>query len=176
MSIRRSETISEWRTSNPLGIKPKSTPSTNRSPSRSTCVGGASFRPFRLSTITGGHALLSMMGVSRVGLEDRFGLEDSRLVGGLNMFFSYSANGVLLLICDALCSGRTSSTGTVLHRFGLSSRCELGIGTVVGSDMARFRFNGARKGFRAPSSGGGDGGKQDSCAESHELTRPLRDT
>jgi hypothetical protein len=141
-----SQNYTEPRTSNPLGIKRESTPSANRSPSRSTCVGGATFRPFRLSTTTGGHALLNMMGVSRVGLEDRF--EDSRL-GGLNVVFSCSGNGVLLLSCDALCSGKISSTcsGSVLCRFGLSLRC----------DSVRFRFGVTGSGAISP--GGGDGGK-----------------
>jgi hypothetical protein len=96
-----------------------------------------------------------MIGVSQAGLEDNF--EDRRLVGGLNMFFSCNGNRVLLLSCDALYSGRISSTGSVLWRFRLSLRCELGIGTVIGSDIARFRFN--NKGFKATSSSGGDRGK-----------------
>jgi len=159
--------MSKSQTSSPLGIKPQSTPSANRSASRSTCFGRASLKPFRLSTITGGHAFLSIMGVSRVGLEDCF--EESRL-GGLNVFFSFSVSGVLLPSCDALYLGRTSSECSILRRLGLSLRCELGAGVVVGRDMARFRFGGAGKGSRATSSGGGDGRKQEFCVErSHEL-------
>ena len=86
-------------------MKPKSTPSASRSPSRSACSGGASFRPLRLSVNTGGHALLSIIGVSRVGLDERFGLEETRLAGGLNVFLSFKASGVSLPSCDALCSG-----------------------------------------------------------------------
>jgi hypothetical protein len=100
MSIQWSEIISKCHTSKLSGMKPKSTPSASRSPSRSTCLGGASFRPFKLSVITGGRALLSMIGVSRVGFEDRFELEDDRL-GGLNVFLSFSANGASLLNYDA---------------------------------------------------------------------------
>lgn len=111
------------------------------------------------------------MDVSRFGLEeDRFGLSDSLLVGGLSMSLSCSGNGVLLLSCDALCSGKTSSTDEIICLSRLSLRCELGIGTVVGSDMARFRFN--ESGFGATSSGGGNTTKEFSRVKvTHELVR-----
>jgi len=48
----------------------------------------------RLSGKIGGHALLSMTDVSRVGLGERFAFEETRLAGGLNIF---------LLVRDQCC-------------------------------------------------------------------------
>lgn len=45
---------------------------------------------------TGSHVLLSTIGVSRVGLEERFGLEETRLASGLKVFLSFKASGVSL--------------------------------------------------------------------------------
>jgi hypothetical protein len=56
-------------------------------------------------TSTSGYALLSIIGVSRVGLDERFGLEETRLSGGLNVILSFKVSGVWLLSCGALCSG-----------------------------------------------------------------------
>lgn len=87
----------------PIGIKAKSIPSASRSPRVPTCFGGASFRPLRLSVNTGGHALLSRMGVSLVGLEVRL-IAEIRLTGGVKVFLLFKAN-ISLPTCDALCSG-----------------------------------------------------------------------
>ena len=140
-------------TCKPWETNPKSMPSASRSPSRSACSGGASFKPLGLSINTGGHAFFSIMGVSRVGLDERFGLEETRLAGGLNVFLSFKASGFSLPDCDTLCSGRTSSVSSVLRRFGLSLRCELEAGTIVGRDMARFRFKEAVLSLESSSGG-----------------------
>jgi hypothetical protein len=87
----------------------------------------------------GGCALLSMIGVSRAGLCERFGPEETRLVGGLNVFVRFRASEASLPSCDALCSGSTSSL-SVLRCLGLSLRCEWEVGTFDGRDIARFRF------------------------------------
>ena len=79
-------------TCKPWGINPKSIPSASRLPSRSAYSGGVSFRPSEVSTSIGGHALLSIIGVSRVGLDARFGLEEKRLVGGLKVVLSFNVS------------------------------------------------------------------------------------
>jgi hypothetical protein len=111
-----------------------------------------------------------MTGVSRVGLKNHFGLENSQLVEGLNVYLLCSGKGLLLLSCDALCWGKTLLSGSVLYYFGLWLRREMGRDIVKGSDMARFRFD--NKGFKATSSGGRDGGRWRSCVEvTHDLVR-----
>ena len=112
-------------------------PSASRSPSRSTCVGGASLNPLTLSTTTGGSALLSRMGV-RVGLK---------------VVLSSEVDTLSLPSCDTLEPGRTSSAlsmFSVLWRFGLPLRC------AGPMDIARFCFSG--RGVGSASDSGGDAG------------------
>jgi hypothetical protein len=151
----------------PWGMKPKSAPSARQSPSRSTCSGRASSRPLRLSVHTGGCALLSIIGVSHAGLWERFGPEETRLAGRLNVFVGFRASEASLPSCDALCSGRRSSS-SVLRRLGLSLRREW---EVDGRGTARFRFVVPWRDFGTSSGGGVRGGRIETPKASHELTR-----
>ena len=138
----------------------------SRSPSRSACSGGASARPLGLSVNTGGQALLSIIGVSRVGLDERFILEETRLGARLNAGLSFKASEALLPYCDALCSGQTASFPSIFRRFGLVT------GVFIGRDMARLRFEGAECVFESLTSEGGVRGRCAACSEaSHELIR-----
>jgi hypothetical protein len=152
-------------------MKPTSAPSASQSPSRSTCSGGASSRPLRLSVHTGGCALLSMIGASRAGLCERFRPEETRLAGGLNVFVWFKASEASLPSCDALCSGRISSP-SILRRLGLSLRCEWEVGAFDRRDMARSRFEVPWRGFgTTPSGGGVRGGRVVTPEASQELMR-----
>lgn len=132
-------------------MKCKSMPAASKSPIWSICWGGASCRPLRLSVSTGGDALFSMMGDSRVGLLARERPEEARLAGGGNVVLSLSGSTLSLPSCDALCAGMMSSASSVssiLRRLGLSPPW------AVRLDMARLRL-GVGVCRTSSSSGGG---------------------
>lgn len=103
---------------------------------------------------TGGHALRSMIAVSRAGFDERCTSVETRLPGVLNVFLSVRDSGVPPPSCDVLYSSWILSASSVFLHFGLSLRCELDIGKIAGRDMARFLFRGAGRSFEFLSDAG----------------------
>jgi hypothetical protein len=111
------------------------------------------------------------MDVSLVGLEDRFGFEETQLAGGVKVILLFKAN-VSIPTSDALCSGCISSSSAVF-RLGLLLRCELVLGTLKGRDMARSHFPKTVSALQSPSHGGVTGAQAETAEASHRPIRPF---